>query len=459
MEADVAVVGAGVSGLAAACMLRRRGWRVAVLERQSQAGGKAISERIGQFLMEHGPSSINGASVEALRWSSHLDLESQRVGLGPGVRRRYLASEGRLHGIATHPLGFFTSNYLSRFARLRLLVEISVPQGKDTERETVAEFCSRRFGREFADRVIDPLVGGLLAGDPRELAMASVFPAIVAMEQRYRSVIVGALRARLRGGKMPARQLFSWRDGIGMLPARLAAVLRSDLKIGVTVRRIQSAPNGFRIDLGPDGSLSVRAVLLATSSRVAACLLEHVDAAAAEAAAAIEAPPLAIVFFGYRRHQIEHPLDGIGYLSPSGEGRAISGALFSSTMFECRAAPGDVALTAYIGGARTRSAASLSSADLVELARADFRDLLGARGEPIIVKHRLWRDGLPQYKVGHDRTISTLRGAGDRQPGLFVLGNYLRGVSVAACLQEAADTCNRADRFLHLAPIHAAATA
>jgi oxygen-dependent protoporphyrinogen oxidase len=185
MTIDVAVIGGGVSGLAVARTLKQRGHRVLVLERQPCVGGKAISERIGDFLMEHGPSAINGGSVEARRWSQQMHLDQQRLELGRGVRRRYLTSGGRLYGIAVHPFGFLTSNYLSWGGRLRLLAEPAMPAGHSGETETVRQFFSRRFGAEFADRVMDPLVGGMLAGDAGELAVGAVFPALVAFERDH----------------------------------------------------------------------------------------------------------------------------------------------------------------------------------------------------------------------------------------------------------------------------------
>ncbi|MDP7604019.1 MAG: FAD-dependent oxidoreductase, partial [Alphaproteobacteria bacterium] len=144
---DVAIIGGGISGLATAEELRRRGRSVVVLERQVAAGGKAFSERIGGFLMEHGPSTV-GAHVEAATaWSRSLGLEAERSELGPDVRQRYMVAAGRLEGMATHPLSLLTSGYLSLPARLRLLAEVVLPRGRNDD-ETVAEFARRRFGRE-----------------------------------------------------------------------------------------------------------------------------------------------------------------------------------------------------------------------------------------------------------------------------------------------------------------------
>ena len=350
MNYDVAVIGGGISGLATAYALRQRGHRVAVLERQVRTGGNAISERIGGFLMEHGPSSLSAAMPEAQALTQALGLDSERSELSPEVRYRYLMRGQRLYRIRAHPLGFATSNYLPPSARLRMLAEFLVPAKAGGPEETVGQFWSRRFGRQFAELVIDPLVGGLFAGAAAELSMPAVFPALLKMEQRFGSVSRAVLAKRRAGGRMPGRRLYSWQDGMQSLPDALRTALGETVKLGVAVRRIRPMASGYRIECGA-GTVQTQCVVLATQPHVAAMLLEGLDADGAEAAASIDAPPLATVFLGYRRAQVAHALDGLGYLAPSTERHALSGALFASSMFARRAPEGHVALSAYLGGA------------------------------------------------------------------------------------------------------------
>ncbi|MEE8455887.1 MAG: protoporphyrinogen oxidase [Limibaculum sp.] len=448
MTIDVAVIGGGISGLATACELTRQGHRVVVLERQVRAGGNAVSERIGGFLMEHGPSTVTAATPDAARLARSAGLDDRRCDLGPEVRHRYLAGAGRLHRIAAHPFGFLMSRYLSPRARFRLMAEMLVPRLAGDAEETVAGFWSRRFGREFAERIIDPMVGGMFAANAREVSMNAVFPSLVEMERQYGSIIRGLAARRRAGGRMPARQLYSWRDGIGSLPQALAGDLGPAVRTGVAVRRIRRAPGGFRIDAGSAGTIAARAVVVATQPHVAAGLLETADPAAAEAAASIGAPPLAVVFLGYPRRRVAHPLDGLGYLVPSSEGRALTGVLFCSTMFAGRAPEGHVALAGYVGGARAPDLARLAPAELIDMARREFGDLLGARGEPTIARVRQWPRGLPQYRLGHGDLVAGLRATAERCPGLFVTGNYLGGISVGNCVAEASRTSVLVDRYL-----------
>ncbi len=447
MNIDVAIIGGGVSGLATAYHLRNQGRTVCVLERQVRTGGSAISERMGGFLMEHGPSSLNITAEEATTMSSRLGLDAEVRNLSEAVQNRYLVKDGTLNPISIHPMGFMLSNYLSPKARLRMAAEMLISHRASGPEETVAEYSNRRFGKEFTDRVIDPLVGGLYAGLASELSMAAVFPKLAEMERKYGSLVIAVLSRWLQGGKAPMRRLFSWKDGVGTLPSALAKSLRHEIQTGVVVKRIHQKPEGFRIETQNSGTIRARAVVIATQPHVAATLLEPLDTDATEAASNIAAPPLSVVFLGYKREQIAHPLDGLGYLTPPLEGRSLSGALFGSTMFKDRAPEGHVALSAYIGGARAPGLAGLSQPDLIQMVRDEFGELLGAKGDPVIARVRQWPRGLPQLTTSHKARVDRLNGISERVPGLFLSGNYLIGPAVANCLRQAATTSQNVETY------------
>jgi protoporphyrinogen/coproporphyrinogen III oxidase len=440
MTADVVVIGGGISGLATAYDLKQRGHRVVVLERQASPGGNAVSERRSGFLMEHGPSTMNAHLPVANEISRELGLDDERRDLGEGIRQRYLVSEGTLAAIPMGPFGLLTASYLSPLAKMRMLADIFLPHGKDGEEETVMDFCSRRFGREFAERVIDPLVAGIYAGRASELSVSAIFPKLVALEEKYGSVSLGMMHRRREGGKMPGSRLFSWRDGIATLPNTLAQHLGKTIRTGVTVRRISPGHNGFNIHMGNKGRLHAKSVVVATQAHVTAQLISEIDPQGAAVAERIQAPPLAVVFLGFPRRNVAHPLDGLGFLTAEAENRKILGAQFCSTMFPCRAPEGQVAVSAYIGGARAPDLARLPAPDLIRLARLEFRDLIGAKGDPTVAQVRHWPVGLPQYGPGHQELIGELRATERRQNGLFITGNYFAGPSVAACLSVAQKT-------------------
>ena len=445
MNCDVAVIGAGVSGLATAYQLAQSGYDTIVLERQVSVGGNAISERFDGFLMEHGPSTMNAVVPESMNFIRELGLHDTAIDLGARVRRRYLLDGDRLHGISTHPAGFFLSNYLSFKAKLSLATEFFRPQSNGDDEETIHDFAARRFGLEFAERVMDPLAAGLFAGDATALSVRSVFPKLVEFEQQHGSILRAVVAAKR--GSEPGRRLFSWPHGIATLPKLLARHLADRIHTGVAVTDIQATANGFDI-ITSDASVKSRAVVLAVQPHVAADLLERISPTTAEAAAQITAPPLAVVFLGYKADQIDHPLDGLGYLSTRSANSIITGAQFCSTMFSGRAPNGHVSIAAYVGGARHLAAATWPIKDLIDRVKIEIGELLGISNPPVVQRARQWPRGLPQYMLGHTGLVEEITSAHQHQPGLYLTGNYIAGVSVANCLKRAGQSAAAVSDYL-----------
>lgn len=433
MTHRVAVIGGGISGLATAESLLRQGCDVTVFERQVRTGGNAISEVLpGGFLMEHGPTTINASFPGIAEEVDRLGLTAGQVELGSGVRNRFLHDRGRLFGISTNPLGFLMSSYLSPFARLRFLSEIMRPRQTDASEETVHAFVARRFGREFADKVIEPMCAGIFMGDSEQLSVSAAFPKLIELEQRFGSIMRGVIAAKR--GSEPGRALFSWRQGIATLPNALAALLNTRIHTGVAVTKIIRRARGFDIVTARNGKHQADAVVLAVQPHVAASLLETLDPEGTDALAHIPAPPIGVVFLGYRREQVAHALDGLGYLSTRSAGQVISGAQFNSTMFPGRAPEGNVAISCYVGGARNPDLAGLDDDALTDVVRGELADLIGVRGPPVIRRVRRWPRGLPHATLGQKNRLVTLRATSQRVEGLYLTGNYLDGVSVANCL-------------------------
>lgn len=452
----VAVLGAGISGLAAAHALACAGHHVVVLDRRSVAGGRIHTEHRDGFLVEHGPNTMMAPAPGAETLIHALGLTSERIGRGAEVKHRYLVRDGRAHALPMHPLGFFSSDFFSLGARLRMLAEPFI--AARAADETVAEFVRRRFGSELLDYVFDPLVGGLYAGDPAQLSMGALFPHLKRLEREHGSVVRGVLAARwggLAGQFNPARrQLFSFRGGLATLPERLAQRLHGRLHLGVRVESLAPlAGGGYRLGLhegGHPSSLRADAVVVALPAYAAARVLAPLSTPAGAALAGISHPPLAVVALGLRQGDIGHALDGLGVLTPSREQRSVLGMLFSSTLFAGRAPEGHALLTAYVGGARQPGLARLPRDELIRLVLAEARDLLGARGAPMFTSVRYWPQALPQPDLGHASRLQTLRAAENEFPGLFFTGNYVAGVSTAACIDGALASASRVNAFLML---------
>ncbi len=452
-EHEIAVIGAGISGLTAAHAVAALGHNVVVLDRRHAPGGRIHTERRDGFLVEHGPNSIHSPAPGAETLIEALGLGCERIERSEQVRQRYLVRDGRVRGLSLNPLGFFSSGFFSLRARLRFLAEPFIDPKADDE--SIADFVRRRFGRELLDYVFDPLVGGLYAGNAEALSVAAVFPQLKKMESEHGSIVRGVIAARRLGlnGKFDprCRTLFSFVNGMGMLPEQLMRTLPGRIRFGTRVEAIEPLRSGFRLKMRVGdhvSALTARCVVVALPAYAAAQALQPLSAEIGAALSAIEHPPLAVVALGFRVKDVAHPLDGLGVLTPTIENRKVLGILFSSTLFAGRAPNGHALLTAYVGGARQPELAQLPRRALERLVAEEARDLLGTRGEPVFSSVRYWQRGLPQPNLGHEQRLSGLRALEAAWPGIFVTGNYISGVSTAACIDSAHAAANRAAALL-----------
>jgi oxygen-dependent protoporphyrinogen oxidase len=452
---DVLVVGAGVSGLAIAFDLQRRGHSVRVLEAAARTGGVIASRRRNGVLYESGPNSTLDTTPLIGELLDAAGIAGERLNASPAAARRYVVRGGRLLALPTSPGAFLATPLFSFGAKLALLREPFIAPGPPDREESVAAFVRRRLGAEFLDYAIEPFVAGVYAGDPERLSLPAAFPRLHALEQRYRSLVRGQIlgareRARDREKAKNAASSFSFRNGMQTLTDALARALPG-LETGVRVVSLARADDRTFTVQGERGGerreARARAVVLAVPADAAAGLVRPLAPAATQALDAIPYAPVAVVASAYRRGDVRHPLDGFGFLCPRKEGRSVLGALFSSSMFDGRA-PGDtVLLTTFVGGSRNPELAR-SGADLIAQAvERELAALLGA-GSPQWHEVIQWPRAIPQYTLGHPGRTAALDRVEAAVPGLFLRANYRGGVSVGDCIKSARAGADAVTAFL-----------
>jgi len=95
-----------------------------------------------------------------------------------------------------------------------------------------------------------------------------------------------------------------------------------------------------------------------------------------------------------------------------------------------------------------RGGAGVSDDELVEVVIDELSTLLGIKGAPQVVRTRRWSRGLSQYTIGHAGRGEFLCTTDQRLSGMFLTGNYLDGVSMAACMEAAGKTALRVSDIL-----------
>jgi oxygen-dependent protoporphyrinogen oxidase len=435
---DFAVVGAGISGLSAAWFLRERGFSVRVFEAGSDVGGSIRSFLSQDFLVEAGPNSTldNTDALGELVTGVGLDHRLQEA--NPQAKRRYILKHGELLPLPASPPAFIKTTLFSARGKLRLLAEPFI--GRAKSEETIADFVRRRLGPEFLDWAIDPFVSGVYAGDPERLSVRAATAKIYALEDQYRSLIVGAIRRALQGrksGPAPSGRLINFAGGMQTFPQGIAASLGEAVETGARVSALSREANSWKLQV--DGHATpwlARRVVLAVPAYRAAELMATLSPALAEELGAIEYPPVASVAIGFKREQISHPLDGFGFLIPRREGKQTLGTLFSSTLFPDRTPPDQVLLTSFIGGARNPGVAKAQEAELGARVLQEIAPVLGIVGAPVFEKVSFWPRAIPQYNLGYNVRLGRIKQALSQLGGLYARANWVDGISLSDCVRN-----------------------
>ena len=449
---DVAIVGGGIAGLAAAFDLQNRGLAVRVLEASARVGGVIATERFDDWVIDGGPDSLLVQKPAAVTLCRELGIADRLVStLTP--RTAFVLRDGRLHAIAEGSfLGFpitfgalARSRLFSLAGKVRMAGEVLLPRRTVDEDESISAFVSRRFGHEAVDYLADPLLAGIHAGDVDRLSIRALFPRLVDAERRSGSVI-RALRA-LHIRPSPQGAFVSLPGGIGELVDALSQALAPGTVVtGARVTSVQRI-GGYSID-STAGRVHARSVVLAVPAYVTGSLMRPIDQTVADLCDEIPYASTATVAFAYRRDQVAHPLRGTGFVVPRTEGLALLAGTWVSSKWPGRAPEGHVLLRGFLGGGRDPHRLDASDEELVDTAQRELTDLLGISGPPLFSRLSRWTRQSPQYEVGHlDRIVSIERRL-LALPGLFVTGSGFKAIGIPDCISDGRATAARAADYV-----------
>ncbi len=383
-----------------------------------------------------------------------LGLDRERIDPNPAAGNRYVAMGNRLVAIppSSSPKELMSSPLLGMGAKIKIASEVSFKPRLRKEDVSVANFAREHFGDQALERLGQPLVSGIWAGDAERLSLRHAFPQAWEAERTMGSVLralADASRKRREQGLSSAQETVSFRSGMRTLPNAIAARLPArSVELNADVRSISSGTSSRWCVTwdGPGGATKDEFDwVLAALPGYSLARLEIGPGGGRPLAelGEIEYPPVASVFVGYRRDQVEHPLDGFGALVPAVYKRTTLGVIFTSSLFPGRAPAGHVALTVLAGGALNPGIAGLPPGKLTDKVCEDLGDLLGARGRPAFVRHNLWPRGIPQYNLGYERHLQTMAECEKSHPGLLIGGSVRDGIAIPECLASGAAMAKR----------------
>lgn len=449
----VVVVGGGIAGLAAANALVRSPDRPAItlLEQSSRFGGKILTERVDDFVIEAGPDSFLSVKPRGIGLATELGLADVLRGPTPQRRRAFVLSRNRLHplpeglsGLVPSRLGpVFGSALLSPAGKLRFASDLMIRPREGDDDESLAAFIRRRLGSDAYDRLIEPLMAGIYAGDGERLSLAATFPKLREGELAHGSLIRGvwaARKAAAANGQATGTPRPAFLTPAGGLGDLVEALTTSLAKAGVELRTragVASVRAGFgeadhpyQVVLTSGDVIEADAVILAAPTFAVGKMVKDLNEFLASELLGIPHGSSAIVSLAYRRSQVAHPLDGHGYIIPRIERRPALAATWVSQKWAGRAPADTVLLRVFLGRFGEENVLSRTDDELISLAQAELAETIGVSGEPILTRVARWPWAMPQYVLGHLDRVARIETEVQRHPGLALAGNGYRGVGI-----------------------------
>ncbi|WP_412076392.1 protoporphyrinogen oxidase [Streptomyces xanthophaeus] len=448
----VVVIGGGIAGLAAAHRLLADGVRVTLLEAGPRLGGKLHAGELAGAPVDLGAESVLARRPEA------VDL-ARSVGLGealqaPATATAHLWTRGALRPMPRgHVMGvpgdlgpLAASGVLSAEGLARIEAERELPPAEIGEDVAVGEYVAARLGHEVVDRLVEPLLGGVYAGDAYRISMRAAVPQLFEAARTHRSLGEGVRELQRRAAAQPqaAGPVFAGIDGgIGRLPAAVAEACRragARIVTGTPVREVLRTADSWRVVAGTE-VIDADGVVLATPAGPAARLLDRLVPAAAAELRGVEYASMALVTLAFRRSELPEAVTGggaSGFLVPPVDGRTIKASTFSSNKWAWAGADPELfLLRTSVGRYGDEGELKREDGELVGVSLSDLGEAVGLTARPVASTVTRWDGGLPQYPVGHLDRVARIRAAVAAHPGLAVCGALYDGVGIPACIASA----------------------
>jgi protoporphyrinogen/coproporphyrinogen III oxidase len=448
----IAIIGGGISGLAAALALeehRRTGAAEYTLyESSPHLGGVLRTEHIQGCVVEAGPDSFITEKPWAADLCRTLGIGDQLIGSNDADRKTYILVSGRLIPmpdglmflVPTKILPTALSPLFSWPTKLRMAQELFHPPRAAQADESVASLVERHYGAEMVDRLADPLLSGVYGGEAANLSVRAVLPRFAEMERTHGSLgraMIAARKKMPRASDKPAPPLFtSLKNGMHQLVETLAPRLNpSSLVTNANVQSIQPEAGGWTVSAGLKSD-HFDAVILAVPAHAAAQLLAISSPELSTELAAIGYSSSITIGLGYDREVRQSLPPGFGFLVPRNEGKRLLAATFVHNKFPHRAPEDRALLRCFFAGSNAENLWQLSDDAIIAIVRNELQQILGLRAEPLFARIYKWKSAMAQYSVGHLERLDRIERLRQQLPKLALAGNGYRGIGVPDCIRS-----------------------
>ena len=449
MAKNIAIIGGGVAGLAAAYYLKKSGVTPTVFEASPRIGGVMQTQVIDGFTLENGPNTILLSDQRTVDMFDDMRIEIEDASLKS--KNRYVVKNKKCMVVPTSFGSFIKSSLFSRKTKFKILTEPFRRNEPPKDEESVSQFIIRRFGKEVLDFAVNPFIAGTYAGDPDNLSIEHSFPLLINTEREHGSVIGGFFKNRNQKKSYNIkRRTISFKNGVSVLTKKLAEFSKDNILCQSQITDISKSDDGYTLTFlqnGDEKSFICDEIICTVPTHVLNRITINGEKYSDfNKLNEITYPPVISISLGYKTEDIPHPLDGFGALVPKCEKMNILGVLFSSTLFDNRAPEGHSLLTIFMGGARQPELASLTESQRLELVKADLQILFDIKAEPVLLHQTVWGKSIPQYHVGYGHYKSIMNMVEAKLPYFHFAGNYVNGISIQDTILNSMNLINEINR-------------
>lgn len=460
MPKRIAIVGGGISGLAAAFALeekRRAGvpLEYVVYEASPRLGGVMVTERVDGCLVEAGPDSFLTEKPWAADLCRQIGLADQLIGSNDAQRKTYILVRGKLvvmpdglmFMVPTKILPTVLSPLFSLRTKIRMAGEWFHPPQQARADETVAELVTRHYGSEMVDLLADPLLSGVYGGEASQLSVRAVLPRFADMEAKHGSLGRAMMSARKKmsaTGKGPPAPLFSsLKEGMQqMVDALVQRLDTSALRTSSPVQAVMPEDNGWTVSAGYQSD-QFDGLIIATPAPAASVLLQMASEDLARELGEIRYSSSVTVTLGYDQSVRRSLPPGFGFLVPRSAGRRMLAATFVHNKFPHRAPDNRAIIRCFLGGSRDEQILQSSEDEILHILRDELKQILGLAADPIFVRLYKWKGAMAQYSVGHIERVQRIEALRRNLPALALAGNGFSGIGVPDCVRSGNDAATK----------------
>lgn len=461
----VAIVGGGITGLAAAYYLHKDESNTVdftLFEQSNRLGGKIQTVRRDGFVIERGPDSFVARKQSAAKLVTDIGLETELVRNHAGQAyvlnndRLYPIPGGSMMGIPTEITPFVKTNLFSPLGKARAAYDLVLPrQSKENEDQSLGHFFRRRLGNEVVENLIEPLLSGIYSSDIDRLSLMATFPQFYEVERKHRSLMLGMKKTspqtkkRSKGEAKPGAFL-TLRSGLESLVKKIEELLPLEsIKKNRGVEKI--VKNNARYDVyltNGDKQTFDAVIMTAPHAAIKKILREYPITDMLEN---YSSSSVANVAMAFDANKVKLSHDGTGFVVSRNANYTITACTWTHDKWPHTTPEGKVLLRAYVGRPGQAEIVDASDEDIIDVALTDLNKVMRIEGRPDFHVITRWREAMPQYTVGHKFRIDALKSQVQAElPGVFLAGSSFEGVGIPDCIDQGIEALNQTLTFLNV---------